>query len=70
MKNIKLKEIRHKDDLIKKGIEKYLTFYHDVLSKFLALDLKIDKKKVFTEYVSDLRIKLYNELLSIIPSNV
>ena len=44
MKDIKLKEIRYKDDLIKRGIEKYLAFYHSVLSKFLALDLKVDKK--------------------------
>ena len=65
LKSIKIKEIKFRDDIMKKGIDKYLVYYHDILSNFLKIDLKIDKQKIFIYYGSDLKKILNEELLSL-----
>ena len=65
LKSIKIKEIKFRDDLMKKAIDKFLVYYHDVLSNFLKIDLKIDKQKIFIYYGSDLKKVLNEELLSL-----
>ncbi len=65
LKGIKSKESIFRDGLLKKGIEKFLAYYHEVLSNFLKLELKINKQNIFIHYGSDLKKILYEELLSI-----